>query len=72
MRDTTLDAKLRHYTNTRAGKGETLSQEYLKQEKPFSVDTYVGSGADGEGFFGVDAGKTVDGAFYGGSTKYTF
>ncbi len=27
---------------------------------------------DGDGFFGVDAGKTVDGAFYGGETKYTF
>jgi hypothetical protein len=49
-----------------------LSKEFLKQGKPFSVDTYAGSAADGEGFFGVDAGKIVDGASYGGSTKYTF
>lgn len=49
-----------------------MSKEFLKQGKPFSVDTYAGSAVDGEGFFGVDAGKTVDGSFYGGSTKYTF
>lgn len=72
LRNTTIDAKLRHYVNTRAGSGEKLSSKFLKKDKPWAVDTYSGSSADGEGFFGIDAGSTIDKAFYGGKFKYSF
>lgn len=32
----------------------------------------MGAPVDGEGFFGVDAGKTIDDAYYGGQFKYSF
>ena len=49
-----------------------MSAAFLKWGKQLAVDTYGGSSADGEGFFGVDANKTVDGNFYGGRFRYSF
>jgi hypothetical protein len=71
-RNITIDARIRHFINTRTGPGEKLSSEFLKKDKAFSVDEYVGSPADGAGFYGIDAGKTIDGASDGGKSKFSF
>lgn len=71
-RNTTIDAKIRHFINTRAGRGQKLSSEFLIKGNPFAVDEYVGSAVDGEGFFGIDANKNIDGSYYGGQFKYSF
>jgi hypothetical protein len=48
-----------------------LSKTYLKKGKTYAINNYVGSSADGEGYYGVDAGKTIEGFYIGGKTTYT-
>lgn len=71
-RNATIDAKIRHFINTRAGKGEKLGNNFLLKGKVFAVDEYVGSAVEGSGLFGIDSGKTINGNYYGGKFKYSF
>lgn len=38
-----------------------FSSDYLKEGKTYAYNNYPGSAADGEGLYGMDAGKTVNG-----------
>lgn len=71
-RDTVINARIRHFNNTRDGDGTRMSREFLKKGATYSVDNYVGNSMDGLGFFGVSAGKTIDGLSYGGKQVYTY
>lgn len=71
-RNTTIDARIRHFNNTRAYDGTKMSAEFLKKGATFSVDVFNGNSEDGVGFFGNDAGKTIDGLRYGGNKVYTY
>lgn len=44
----------------------------MKEGKTYAVNNYAGSAADGEGFFGIDAGKIIDGLWYGGKYRYDY
>ncbi len=70
-RNKTVDATLRHLNNTLVQDGYLLSKTYLKKGKTYAINNYVGSPADGEGYYGVDAGKTIEGFYIGGKTTYT-
>lgn len=71
-RDTVINARIRHFNNTRDGDGTRMSREFLKKGATYSVDNYVGNSMDGLGFFGVSAGKTINGLSYGGKQVYTY
>lgn len=65
-RNKVIDSKLRHMNNTRNGQGNVFNQNYLKEGKTYAVNNYAGSAVDGEGFYGYDAGKMVEGLWFGG------
>lgn len=69
-RDGEVDARIRHLSNTRLGKGNLCSADYLKDGAVFSVYNYPGSPANHIGFYGIDAGKTTDDHYMGG--KFLF
>lgn len=71
-RNMTINARIRHFNNTRVGDGTRMSAEFLKKGATYAVDTYAGSSMDGVGFYGSDAGKTIDGLRYGGNKVYTY
>jgi len=52
--------------NTRNGHGNVFNLNYLKEGKTYAINNYPGSAAEGEGFFGYDAGKIIDGLWFGG------
>ena len=58
-RNTTVGSRLRYMNNTRAGQGNVFNQNYLKEGKTYSYNNYPGNAADGDGFYGMDAGKVV-------------
>ena len=70
-REGTVDAKIRHLTNTRVGHGNKASQEYLKEGAVYAVDNYVGSPDDYTGFRGIDAGKTIEEKYLGGFYRFS-
>lgn len=43
----------------------------MKANRTYSINNYVGSPSDKIGFYGVDAGKIINGVHYGGSYKYS-
>lgn len=71
-RNTTVDARIRHFNNTRTGDGAKMSREFLKKGRVYSVDNFNGNSMAGVGFFGNDAGKTIDNLSYGGKQVYTY
>lgn len=70
-RDKTIDARIRHFINTRKDEGAFLSSEFLIKNRPLATDSYPGSPADGVGLFGIDAGTNTKDYFLGGKKRYT-
>lgn len=63
-RNKTIQSRLRYLNNTRAGRGNAFNSNYLKEDKTYAFNNYPGSAADGEGLYGMDAGKVIDGHFF--------
>ena len=70
-RDEVVDARIRYLDNVRIGPGNYYPGPYLKKGADLAVDNYSGSPADAIGFMGEDAGKIIDGTYYGGEFKYS-
>lgn len=71
-RNTTIDARIRHFNNTRVYDGTRMSAEFLKQGATYAVDVFPGNSMEGVGFYGNDAGQTINGLRYGGKETYTY
>ena len=70
-REGRIPAKIRHLNNTRSRLGPKYSKEYLLKGKYNIRDIYSGIPADGNGLYGNDAGKVVDGEYISGRFKYS-
>ena len=70
-RDGICKSTIRVFPNVVIGRGEVYTKQYLKKDKVYAVDNYVGSPYDSIGFFGLDAGKTTDSHYIGGKFKYS-